>query len=89
MKRELLPYIIAIAAVILGVGVYVASMNKSSKPTVPSAQNSITPSPTVSEDEAVFCTQDVMRCPDGSYVGRVAPNCEFAACPAEEKNPDY
>jgi hypothetical protein len=27
------------------------------------------------------CTQDVKICPDGSYVGRTGPNCEFAACP--------
>ncbi len=27
------------------------------------------------------CTADAMQCPDGSYVGRVAPRCEFAACP--------
>ncbi len=31
--------------------------------------------------EEVFCTMDAKMCPDGSYVGRVAPNCEFAACP--------
>jgi len=33
------------------------------------------------EEEQVFCTQDAMLCPDGSYVGRTGPNCEFAACP--------
>jgi len=32
-------------------------------------------------DEQVFCTQDAMECPDGSYVGRTGPKCEFAACP--------
>lgn len=32
-------------------------------------------------DEQTFCTQDAMLCPDGSYVGRVAPACEFAPCP--------
>lgn len=31
--------------------------------------------------QAVMCTQDAMLCPDGSYVGRSGPNCEFAACP--------
>lgn len=29
----------------------------------------------------IVCTQDVMQCPDGSYVGRTGPNCEFAQCP--------
>lgn len=33
------------------------------------------------EEESVFCTMDAMECPDGSFVGRVAPDCEFAACP--------
>jgi hypothetical protein len=27
------------------------------------------------------CTDEARQCPDGSYVGRTAPNCEFAACP--------
>lgn len=31
--------------------------------------------------DAVACTMDAKMCPDGSYVGRVAPNCQFAACP--------
>ncbi len=29
----------------------------------------------------VFCTQDAMLCPDGSYVSRHGPKCEFDACP--------
>lgn len=31
--------------------------------------------------EPVFCTMDAKICPDGSAVGRVGPNCEFAPCP--------
>lgn len=31
----------------------------------------------------VACTMDVKQCPDGSFVGRVAPSCEFAPCPNE------
>lgn len=31
--------------------------------------------------EGVACTLDAKMCPDGTYVGRVAPDCEFAACP--------
>ncbi len=27
------------------------------------------------------CTMDAKQCPDGSYVGRVGPSCEFATCP--------
>ena len=29
----------------------------------------------------VACTQEAKECPDGSYVGRTGPDCEFAACP--------
>lgn len=27
------------------------------------------------------CTMEAKQCPDGSYVGRSGPNCEFATCP--------
>lgn len=36
------------------------------------------------EEEIVYCTADAMMCPDGSYVGRVPPSCEFAACPGND-----
>ena len=26
------------------------------------------------------CTKEAMQCPDGSYVGRTGPNCEFVEC---------
>jgi len=29
----------------------------------------------------IACTMDVRQCPDGTYVSRVAPKCEFASCP--------
>lgn len=29
-----------------------------------------------------ICTADAKMCPDGSYVGRAGPSCEFAACPS-------
>lgn len=29
----------------------------------------------------VACTEEAMLCPDGSYVGRSGPDCEFDACP--------
>ena len=34
-------------------------------------------------DETVMCTMDTMECPDGSFVGRTGPNCEFV-CPVVE-----
>lgn len=36
------------------------------------------------EIEAVACTMDAMMCPDGSYVGRTGPNCEFVCPPPPE-----
>lgn len=32
------------------------------------------------KEEPVACTMDAKECPDGSYVGRTGPNCEFI-CP--------
>lgn len=32
------------------------------------------------------CTLEARLCPDGSYVGRVPPSCEFAPCPAVSAN---
>ncbi len=32
-------------------------------------------------DGQKFCTMEVLTCPDGSFVGRQGPNCEFAPCP--------
>jgi hypothetical protein len=44
-----------------------------------------TPTPTRSgqNDMGVACTADAKMCPDGSYVSRQGPNCEFAPCPGE------
>lgn len=32
-------------------------------------------------EEPVACTMEAKECPDGSYVGRVPPECDFAPCP--------
>lgn len=29
----------------------------------------------------IACTADAKQCPDGSYVGRTGPKCEFTTCP--------
>ncbi len=33
------------------------------------------------EEDFVACTMDAKQCPDGSFVGRQGPRCEFAPCP--------
>lgn len=35
----------------------------------------------IGDEEPVACAQDAKLCPDGSYVGRVGPDCEFTLCP--------
>ncbi len=42
---------------------------------IPIIFNSIAATPTTA------CTQEAKQCPDGSYVGRTGPNCEFSPCP--------
>lgn len=32
-------------------------------------------------DIYLACTEEAKLCPDGSYVGRIGPNCEFSTCP--------
>lgn len=34
----------------------------------------------------VACTMDAKQCPDGSYVGRTGPSCEFTQCPSGATN---
>ena len=43
-----------------------------------------TPAPPAGERSPIMCTQDVMQCPDGRFVGRTPPGCAFvcAAAPA-------
>lgn len=35
------------------------------------------------KDVQIACTMEAKMCPDGSYVGRSGPKCEFTACPEE------
>jgi len=37
----------------------------------------------VNKNKQPACTMAAKLCPDGSYVGRIGPNCEFAPCPGE------
>mgnify|MGYP001595055458 FL=1 len=36
---------------------------------------------TKEQENPVVCTQEAKACPDGSFVGRTGPNCEFTQCP--------
>lgn len=48
------------------------------------SQTGAVPAPT---PEPVACAQDAKLCPDGSYVSRTAPRCEFAPCPNPAPTP--
>ena len=58
-------YVLIAIAILAGVLSYITSNSDSEK---------------VVEDEGVMCAMDAMMCPDGTYVGRTGPNCEFV-CP--------
>lgn len=60
--------VIAIAAILVLGGISYADFAKSKKRIIP--------------PEEVACTLDAKLCPDGSYVGRMPPSCEFATCSA-------
>ena len=36
------------------------------------------------QQKPVACTQEAKVCPNGSFVGRTGPNCEFAPCSVKE-----
>jgi hypothetical protein len=40
-------------------------------------------------DNQGVCTLDAKLCPDGTYVGRQGPNCEFAPCPMATSAPAF
>ena len=66
--------------VVVAIGVVVAVLFFKNKEAVAPENGSTTETP-------VFCTQDAKQCPDGSYVSRQSPKCEFAACPPSVSNP--
>lgn len=43
--------------------------------------------PTPAGADPVACTEEAKECPDGSYVSREGPSCEFAECPASDAEP--
>ncbi len=59
--------ILALAALLVLTGAGCTAQNIKNNPNTPSSP--------------VACTADAKQCPDGSYVGRTGPKCEFTACP--------
>ncbi|KKR80182.1 MAG: hypothetical protein UU73_C0006G0010 [Candidatus Daviesbacteria bacterium GW2011_GWA1_41_61] len=50
---------------------------------IPEPAESWCPASSPSTSSPRICTQDAKKCPDGSYVSRTGPNCEFAPCPGQ------
>lgn len=59
-----------IAAVVILIGILIA-VNYDKK-------EAVAPVP---DGGVVACTMEAKQCPDGSYVGRTGPQCQFADCP--------
>lgn len=74
--------IILLAIILVGTGAYFA-LNGQITPLAPIFTQTPVPSSTESTPNPIIkaCTQEAKLCPDGSYVGRSGPNCEFAVCP--------
>jgi len=47
--------------------------------------NPASAAPTAGCGEPIVCPRDFRECPDGSSVSRVAPTCEFPACPTSDQ----
>ncbi|MDO8594924.1 MAG: hypothetical protein Q7R93_05465 [bacterium] len=72
MRENNLIVSVAIVLAALGAGYYFLRESKTSDVTTIPPRN-----------EGMMCTMEAMLCPDGSYVGRSGPKCEFALCPSE------
>jgi len=73
-------FLVVMVITLVGIGGYFIFADYVTAPTIeptPAPLPDPTPLP-----PPVFCTQEAKLCPDGSYVGRTGPNCEFSKCPA-------
>lgn len=69
--KHLIALVVALVMVVIFFGGFMVGRVTAPQPT----DMAPTPLP-----EGTMCTQDAMQCPDGSYVGRTGPSCEFV-CP--------
>jgi len=78
MKSKILILIVLVFLLISAVSLRDSLRTYTQKPT--------TETPVPPGGDAIACTMDAMMCPDGSYVGRTGPHCEFV-CPAGTSTP--
>ncbi|MBT4124662.1 MAG: hypothetical protein HN981_01975 [Candidatus Pacebacteria bacterium] len=84
-NKILIGLLIVLVLIVVGFGGYILGLSRSSQANEivdqlePSPSVSLSASPTPIEEEVV-CTYETKECPDGSYVGRMLPDCEFEEC---------
>lgn len=74
--------VLAVLAVLSLIFIFAASSGEDFYRDTPDRPRRALPSASPSAREVV-CTQEAKLCPDGTYVGRVPPSCEFATCPGQ------
>jgi hypothetical protein len=82
-KTTLLSLVGLLILSIVGIEAFMVGKNSSQPVGTPAPITQASPSPTPG-DEGYACTADAKLCPDGSYVGRTGPKCEFTACPSTQ-----
>ncbi len=91
-KGFIAPLIAIVVLVVVAIGGYAywqsrVSQDNGATPIPSSYGNKQTPPPPIAPPQGIVCAQDAKQCPEGSYVSRQGPTCEFAACPNEKLAP--
>lgn len=89
MKKSLI-FVGVIVLIVIAISLYSSSKkaNQIKNEQNTAGQNEAVKQPTTtSTGSKNACAQDAKLCPDGSYVGRTGPKCEFAKCPEKPSVP--
>lgn len=89
MSRNKLMYLLLTLLIILSIVLIKIKLLNNSETFQPDVENDETSSQqprlkdeSPTDQKTVRCPADVKKCTDGSYVGRIPPNCAFALCQA-------
>jgi|GEM_PF-1714686 len=77
IKIEIAAGIILVVAIIIGGALWIAGKKTARLPSGTEKQ--------IPEVPGYLCPADALACPDGSFVGRTGPNCEFTQCPIDSE----
>jgi hypothetical protein len=77
MRKDKLFLPIFLGVILIGALTFVIAEDRQPVPTLYGAGTN----DNASNEDGIACTMDAKMCPDGSYVGRIGPRCEFAPCP--------